>query len=310
MPLDNAVVAFPSQPHEDNPFAKYDSPTSEIMFPIAERKVGWQMRDGAYMPTDSHKAIVRVDPRNIDRAYVISIVNVSYKTVHNRELLNIVQEAMLEHMPIQSLQGVEVIDRVSDYGRTCFREYRFPNIRCRIGGSAKSDIGFRCIAVNGYGGSAIKLYAGAIEFFCTNGMISGAHHAMYKRHTSDVKVFHVDRLIKGALATFTNNQHRWERWAKTPVQHYKALEFLKDIARSPSLLDKFVEHYLREREVRGETMWTLYSTLTYYSSHADGDFAPRRGNVEDGRIATTMHDRELWVAKTVDSARFEALAEA
>lgn len=309
MPLDFNVVAFPKGNHEDDPFAKYNTPQSPILFPVAERKAGWQMRDGAYMPVNSHKALVRVDPRDHNKAYVINFVASTYKLVHNRELFDVVEKGMINHYGLEGCQDVQVTDRVADYGRFCYREYIFPNIRCRIGGAARSDIGFRIIAQNGYGGGSIRLYAGAIEFYCTNGMIRGLHHSAYKRHTSGCQIYHLDKMVKGSLQTFTNAQDDWHRWAHTTVSNANTLEFFRSIARSPSLLDKLNEHYIREREVRGPTMWTVYSTLTYFASHADGDFAPRRGDVEDGRVASTMHDRELDVAKWVESARFKALAE-
>jgi len=310
MPLDSTVVAFPNQTPEPNPFAKYDTPSSPIMFPVSERKIGWQMKDGTFMPTDTHKAIVRVDPRNTDRAHVINVVNRTYKMIHNRELFNTIQNAMIERIPPDKLSGVEVLDRVSEFGKTCYREYIFPNIRCTIGGSAKSDIGFRVLAQNGYGGSALRLYAGAIEFWCTNGMIRGLHHSTYRRHTSGCHVAGLDKLIDGALRTFTDAERDWFDWAHTPVSNYRTLEFFKQIAKSPAFLDKLQEHYVRECEHRGQTIWTVYSTLTYYASHGGkGEVFAARDDGNDNH-ATIMHNREIDVARWVESDKFKELAEA
>lgn len=313
MPLD--LIPFPepspepTPANDGNPFAKYDTPDSPILFPVAERKVGWQMKDGSYMPTTTHKALVRVDPRNPTRAFVINVVTDTYKLIHNRELFSVIQQAMLDHVPLSNLMGVQVTDRESGYGTHCYREYVFPNLRCKIGGSARSDIGFRIITQNGYGGAAIKLYAGAIEFYCTNGMIRGLHSSTYRRHTSGCHVYNLDKLITGAVKTFTNAQPLWESWAKTPVTHAKTMEFFRAIARSPTLLDKFAEHYERECQARGQTMWTVYSTLTYYASHGGAGemFSVRQDQGEN--FANIMHERELDVARWVEGDKFKALAD-
>ena len=164
MPLD--IVNTDARPGGDGPFDKFNTPASSILFPVAERAIGWRMKDGTYGPVKTHKAIIRTTPDG-NAAHVLNIVGQSYKLVHNHELFTHVEQCITDQVLPTDLEDVQVQDSVSGWGRMCYRQYVFPRIKRSLGGSTRSDIAFRMIVQNGYGGSALRIHAGAIEFWCS-----------------------------------------------------------------------------------------------------------------------------------------------
>ena len=290
---------------EHDPFGRFNVPSSPILFPVGERPVGWQRRDGSFQKTVTHKAIIRLNEKG-DNAQMLNIVGSSYKIVHNRELFTAVEDAMKTEMLPEHLKDVRVQDRVAGWGKVCYREYIFPSVRCRIP-SVRSDIAFRIIAQNGYGGSALRIHAGAIDFYCTNGMIRGDYTSTYKRHTSGLVVAGLSSVITKALMQFTESAVEWERWAKTPVKHAKAMALFEAIADSAKMKDGLLDQYTRETDARGDSLWSVYSALTYYSSHNDGAFSLRRSVEEQDTTTSIMLKRELNVAKWIQSDEWKAL---
>lgn len=279
--------------------------SSPILFPVVERKLLWETQGGDTVPFNSHKAIVRPvnQPGGKVGSHVINVVTNTYKLVENRALFNCIEETMLRCIDEKHLIGVKLKDSVAHNGRTCYREYVFPNLRCDIG--ARSDIGFRIVISNGYGGSSIKLLAGAIEFFCTNGMVSGQYETTYARHSSGLTLERFDRQIRSALETFVTDAKKWRKWTQQPVKFAAAIEFFKSIAGNETFERKLANQYAAELDERGENLWAVYSTLTYYASHNSGDFQTR--NTESDGTAATMIKRETDVAKWIKTPEFKQL---
>jgi len=283
-------------------FDKFNTPDSPLMFPVGERKVGWLQRDGNYRETKGHKAIIRLNKQG-DNAQLLNIVGASYRLVHNRELFVAVEDAMMQEMLPEHLHDVQVTDRVSGFGKVCYRNYVFPSIKCRLPKSP-SDIAFRIIVQNGYGGSALRMHAGAIDFYCTNGMIRGEYVSTYRRHTSRLTLHGLNSSITKALLDFSNARYEWEQWSNTPVQHEKAMELFRAIASSEKVQEQLSDQYLQESEVRGNNLWAVYSALTYHASHPD----KLRASVEEqDNVAATMLRHELEVTKWTQSKEWKQL---
>lgn len=289
----------------DDPFSKYNTPSSPILFPVGERRVGWERRDGSFERTASHKAIIRLNQRG-DAAQLLNIVGVSYKIVHNRELFSAVEDAMKRNMLPEHIHDVQVQDKVSGWGKVCYRQYVFPSIRCRIP-HARSDIGFRIVVQNGYGGSALRTHSGAIDFYCTNGMIRGEYTSTYRKHTSRLEVGDLDAVIEKALMTFASSQDVWAGWSRKQVNHDKVMAFFEAVSTSAKMRDGLIDQYARETDDRGRNLWAVYSSLTYYASHNDGVFALRRTVEEQDTVASTMLNRELTVAKWTQTKEWKEM---
>jgi hypothetical protein len=303
MPLDATTS------HGDDPFEQYNTPNSCILFPVGERKVGWQTRSGNYCEVPTHKAIIRMTPDGA-AVQVLNVVGSNYKLVHNKELFTSVEDTLRKKMHGSALRDVQVTDKVAGWGRVCLREYVVPNIQCKLTHGAKSNIAFRLIVQNGYGGSALRLHAGAIEFFCTNGMISGDYQSTYNKHTSGLVVSGVSQSVESALQAFARSKDTWQQWADTPVKHHDAMALFRQLASSDKLRENLSHQYMREADERGSNLWAVYSAMTYYASHADGEFSLRETVKAQNTEASTMLQRELTVAKWVASPLWRKLEHA
>lgn len=289
----------------DNPFDKFNTPSSKILFPVGERKVGWQQRDGGYHEVGDYKAIIRLNEKG-DNAHLLNIVGANYKLIHNKELFTTIEDAMLSEMSSTDLHGVEVKDKVSGLGKTCYREYIFPSVRRRLANTV-GDLGFRIIVQNGYGGSALRIHAGAIDFFCTNGMVRGEYVSTYKRHTKGVVIGNLNKTIHAAFAEFAETVKEAATWSQTPVTHDKAMNLFRELATSDKMYDGLADQYVRELDTRGRNLWAVYSALTYYASHPEGAFMMRRSVEEQDMTATVMLRHELDVAKWTKTDAWKAL---
>lgn len=288
-----------------NPFDQYNTDKSPILFPVEERRVGWEQLESPhrFITARSHKAIVRTDKA---APMFLNIVGSGYKIVHNKELFSAVEDAMLNEMLPEHLEGVQVRDRIAGWGRMCFREYVFPAIKCRIT-SQTSEIGFRILVQNGYGGSALRIHSGAIDFYCTNGIIHGEFISTYRRHTLGVTIGNLGNAVRTALLQFADQQKVWTGWVQKPVKVDAVAELFDHVSTSIRMREALLEQYERESDARGKNVWAVYSTLTHYASHSDGNFTLRRTVEEADSVATTMLTRELNVAKWVQSDEFKKL---
>ena len=298
----NNVIALPRQ-STTNPFSKYDTPESPILFPVAERPVGWLVGENQYRPTEEHKAIIRITRHG---SILLNIVGYGYKLVHNRELFHAVEDVMINEMLPEHLEDVQVTDKVGSYGRICYRTYIFPNIVCHLP-NVRSNIGFRIIVQNGYGGSGLRIIAGAIDYYCSNGIVVGDYVSTYKKHTSGLVVSDLTSRIKDALIQFSDAQNTWIRWTHTAVRHDATMKLFDAVSTSKRMREGLVDQYAREIEARGVNLWSVYSSLTYYSSHCDGSFVLRRTVEEQDTVAQTMLARELNVAKWIKTDEWKAL---
>jgi hypothetical protein len=301
--MDN-VVQLPVPDHT-NPFAKYNTPNSPILFAVGERRIGWEMRSAAFLPTNSHKAIVRMNQHG-DAGALLNVVGSGYRLIHNRELFTQVEDCMINEMLPEHFKGVHVKDKVSGYGRICYREYLFPNIRCHLA-NVQSNIGFRIIVQNGYGGSGLRILSGAIDYFCTNGMVSGEHLSTYRKHTSGLVISDLTGHITKSLEMFTASQDVWRRWTVTPITHNGVIALFDSVSMSKKMREGLIDQYARERETRGTNLWAVYCALTYYASHSDGIFNLRKTVEEQDSVAQTMLARELNVAKWIKTPEWRAL---
>lgn len=287
----------------DNPFAQYNTEQSRILFPVKECPVSWQTGN-LYTRARDYKAIVRDDlPRG---PMLLNIVGSGYKIVHNRELFSAVEDCMLNEMLPEHFDGLRVTDKVAGWGRICLREYVFPAIKCRVT-YGHSDIGFRIIVQNGYGGSAIRIHSGAIDFYCSNGMIHGEFVSAYRYHTSRLIIGNLANTVSSALLQFAAQQDVWKRWTETPVKVAGVAELFDAVSTSTKMREGLLEQYEREADTRGKNVWAVYSTLTYYASHADGRFTLRKSVEEADTVASTMLTRELNVSKWLSTPEFKRL---
>jgi hypothetical protein len=300
--MSNIVSLHSVQQQLDSPFGQ----ESKLYFPVVERPLAFVDRFDHGHKIETHKALVR--PTETQQPHCLAIVGKDYKLVQNKELFQSIEGEFTKafnHPGAKELQDVKVLDRISYNGQTCFRDYRFPNMQCDIG-SAHSEIAFRLIVVNGFGGSSVKIYSGAIDFFCTNGIIHGQFEHSYLRHTKGLTVEGICERVKRSIDVFYKMQDIYSQWVGKPISSADAKKFLEENTTSLQLAAKLLRQFEIECMTHGRTVWALYSALTYYASHNEGEFVVR--NTGQDHAAATMLKREESIHNIIETPDFMRLA--
>lgn len=275
---------------------------SPLMFKAWERPLYYKGKDGTEYSNTQHKALVRVLN---DQPVTLNVVRDTYKVVQNDELFAAIHNGLASGLSTSEIAGAQIKDRIAYGGALCFREYIFPDI-C-FASPERDKIAFRVIVQNGFGTGAIKLLAGAIDFFCTNGLIIGEYTSTYAKHTKGLSISKFEEAVRGSVQMFWKNRELLEGLAGRRVLSAQRVQKWMEDKFGERLGAKLYRQYLIEAKTRGATLWAVYSALTYYSSHADGDFTLR--NTGNDHAAATMVKREHDVRKAVaDTETFLSLA--
>jgi hypothetical protein len=244
-----------------------------------------------------------------EQGHYMSVVGKNYTVIENADILLPLQDQMINYFDPMVLEDVKIKDMVSADGCRCLSEYIFPKMNREVetANGFRTDIGLRFILKNTFdGSSSIVLYSGAIDFFCTNGLITGDYDVAKARHS---KNFDIDGFISSfntSMERFNNLVEQYQRWADTKLTDTVKVQqlFIKltqpnadtPSKRSNTLADRLFAQYIDETQNRGNNVFALQSALTHYSSHNDERFAVRSNGDE-----TTLFKREEQVRKWMSS---------
>ena len=167
----------------------------------------------------------------------------------------------------------------------------------------------RLIALHGIDGSCSNMvFFGAIDFFCTNGMVTGDYDKIKKKNTAN---FSLDLFIK-ELETSVNDFYatadKFQSWAETSLMTVDVKALLESIIKSDRKADKMYGLYNQEVGIRGRNVWSLYSAFTNYATYADERNGFNLRNTGNDTAAESMWSREQEVAKWIDSPQFRSIA--
>lgn len=286
--MSNVVSLREAHRQEEELFNKIASP---LNFTAYERPLYYEGKNGDKFGNTKHKALVRM----VDDAPVcLNVVRDTYKVVQNGELFDAVHRGMHSGISSIELAAAEVHDRISYNGAQSFREYRFPSIY--VDSPERDKIIFRVIIQNGFGTGAIKMYAGAIDMYCTNGMIIGDYATVYAKHTKGVEIKRFEEMVRAAIDVFWKNRDFYNNLRGKTVKSDTDVELWLEHHFGDRLAVRLFHQYVIEKRTRGtNSLWALYSALTYYASHNSGDFQTR--NTGNDHVAATMIKRETDVKR-------------
>lgn len=273
------------------------NPDSKLYFPVSKRSVYYPDDNQKMVPSPTHAALVRDDDGT-----QLEIVGKDYAILHNTDLYPAIETSLLENIDPKFLEGLVTKESMSYGGRFCMKEYVFRNIGLTVDKPDKPIL-FRTIVINGYGGSSVKVITGAIDSYCSNGIVRGSFEKEFKRHTSaqnvDVKQF--TNAVQKSIVEYASFMAKLNTWKDIEVPEETAMEFLQKLVMSDKLREGLMERFtLVDAPDRGQNLWGLYSSLTYYASHIGGDEFKIRDTGTDNKAAIRIH-REQQVAKWMNS---------
>lgn len=279
---------------------------------IADRKVFFNVYEEPIKSTVTgsdmlgYKALIG---RRGNEQWPMSVVKSTYRVVENEEILTPLHNQMIKYFDQSVTEEIEIIDRVAKNGNVCLSEYVLPRINGIVETETghKTKIGLRFILKNTFNGSgSITLYGGAIDFFCTNGLIRGEYDITSRKHTKNFSIDGFVRAFDDCMMRFNETVTMYQRYADTKLtntakvqQLFEKLvspQKLEEAKRKNTLSDRLFAQFTDEVRNRGSNMYSVISALTHYASHDDERFALRSNSDED-----SLHKRQEQVTKWLSS---------
>jgi hypothetical protein len=250
----------------------------DIMFPVYTQSVrGIREKSIAHAP--DVKMLTRIN-NNGSEEY-ISVVNKNYHVVENKDILGPLQAQMINYFDPIVLEDVQIKDTILKNGKVCYSEYIFPKIKHGIETDVghKTEFGLRFVMKNSFDGQgSVVMWSGLIDFFCTNGTVTGKYDVTRKRHSRN---FNTDGFINAFEVTMHNHKEivdGYQRLADKKVKYVQVMNLfdtltkVKDRLRSGTLSEKLSNQYNAERYTRGDNAFAVMSAMTHYASHGTGRF--------------------------------------
>lgn len=234
----------------------------------------------------------------------LNVVGNGYKVLQNIDLFKSIENGLRDNVAYDKLHGLQIKDSSAYNGAECYREYIFPATTVRM---RESEVAFRVIVVNGFGRSAVTVAAGAIDFFCTNGMMTGHAEKIIKKHTSGLTTEGITSYIVGQMSMFADNAQQWIEWHNKPLTSEMVDAFFDRLIEEGRMSKRYVNKLrgraLAEFADRGMTKWALYSAMTYGATHThDDDFKPK--DTGEDTAASVQYQRALDVMKITQTKAF------
>ena len=221
-----------------------------------------------------------------------------------------VQDTMIEELPQQHLINASCDFRVARHNAWALMDVKLPEVKVNITTNRgfSTDVSWRAIALHGIDGSCSnQVYFGGIEYFCTNGQISGQWDKIKRKNTSGfILAFFIDEL-RVAKDAFYEHGKRLQVWADTPTNTWQIKQMLESLIPSERKADRMLNLYHEEAAVRGSNVYALYSAMTNYSTYADDRNGFSLRNTGHDTQAVSMWNREHEVSKWVSSNQFAQL---
>ena len=261
---------------------------------------------------------VAFEPTKVkDKKYVINgytgeyigVVGDTFNCASHTEFFEGVHDTVTENLGEAQCEDMNMKWRSARQNAWAMLDMTLPNVTARIETDKHSTtIAQRIIALHGIDGSCSnQTYFGAIDFFCTNGMIRGEHDKVRRKNSANFSMTRFIRDLRESTQSFYAQSERLQGWANKPLYVGDVKSMLETLLKSDRTAEKMLNLYNQEASVRGQNVWALYSAFTNYASYADerNGFALR--NTGKDTNAVSMFQRESNVSQWIESKPFKEL---
>lgn len=257
------------------------------------------------------------DTRMPDKKYVINqstgkplgIVGKSFNCASHGDFFRGVVDTATETLSNDDLDGAKYNFKTARNGAWAMLDITLPNVTMDISTDKfETEIGNRIISLHGIDGSCSnQVFFGAIDFFCTNGMITGDHDKVRKKNTSNFSMESFIYELNRARTDFYQQAQQMQVWAHTDLKYVDVSSLLDDMLGSKRKSEKMYSLYMQEASTRGHNKFALYSAMTNYATYADERNGFNLKNTGNDTQAMSMWSREQEVSKWVSDDRFRLL---
>jgi len=261
---------------------------------------------------------VKFEPTKVkDKKYVINgetgdyigVVGDTFNCASHADFFGGVHDTITEHLGDAECDNMNIKWRIARSNAWAMMDMVLPNVTARIESDKHSTtVAQRIIALHGIDGSCSnQTYFGAIDFFCTNGMIRGEHDKVRRKNTSNFSMDKFIRDLRESSQSFYAQSERLQQWAVKPLYVGDVKAMLETLLKSDRASEKMFTLYNQEAGVRGENVWALYSAFTNYATYADERNGFNLRNTGKDTSAVSMFNREHQVSQWIESKPFKEL---
>src|SRR6056300_1553952 len=212
-----------------------------------------------YIPENLDFDVTFEPTRVADKKYVIdgntgepiAIVGKDFTCASHGDFFRDVMSTVTDNLTDEQTDGASIVWRDAHRNGWAMMDMTLPNMKHTIvTPKHETEIAQRIIALHGVDGTCSNtVLFGAIDFFCTNGMVRGEHDKVRRKNTSG---FSLDRFIQKlgkANDDFTDYHKQIQAWANKSlyVGDVKAMLESLDKGKSKGLF----QLYNQEASVRG-----------------------------------------------------------
>lgn len=247
------------------------------------------------------------------------VIGGHYKPVPHYEVIDMASDRIAKHF---KTDNITVTDNLDKHDTHASREIIFNDYSANIKASRKlhDTMSLKAKIVTSLDGLfPMSITFSIMRLACLNGMITPDNFInTSKKHTTNFNIdsFGEDLEKRSALAlkTFDKDIDLFKVLAKSNVngvqnvEHFFKRSLCLDKSRSYDVEKQFnselFERMMREYKINtrflGSTAWSVYNTMTHYSTHAqDSRWLPKHGNKSNDLRVVDL--REKAVAKTLNS---------
>jgi len=261
---------------------------------------------------------VQFEPTKVhDKKYVINgntgeyigVVGNTFNCANHTDFFEGVHNTVTENLGEEQTDSMNINWRIAKQNAWAMMDMTLPNVTARIESDRHSTtIAQRIIALHGVDGSCSnQTYFGAIDFFCTNGMIRGEHDKIRRKNTANFSMDRFIRDLRESTQSFYAQSERLQGWANKPLYVGDVKAMLEALLKSDRASEKMFGLYNQEASVRGENVWALYSAFTNYASYADERNGFNLRETGKDTQAVSMFQREHKVSQWIESPVFKEL---
>jgi len=236
----------------------------------------------------------------------LGIVGQSFLPTSHPDFFGSIRPVWQDKLP-HLLDDVKIHNKISSNGAWALEEVIFPRAKTTIETDKHStDIALRFIYWHGLSGNCkSNCLVGAIDFYCTNGMIRGDYDHLKKKNTKNFSLDDFVDDIGGLEERFDAHVEWCKQIAAKRVSEDQIRMLLDNVIPFERTRTKMLDSVMEEVGTRGWNVWSVYSAFTQYASHED-----RFGlkNTANNNIAERMFNRNTDVAKWTSSPEFMAIA--
>ena len=261
---------------------------------------------------------VEFEPTKVkDKKYVINgntgeyigVVGEGFNCASHTDFFEGVHDTITENLGEDETDSMNMKWKTARDNAWVMLDMTLPNVTARIETEKHTTtIAQRIIALHGIDGSCSnQVFFGAIDFFCTNGMIRGEHDKIRRKNTSNFSMDRFIRDLRESTQSFYAQSERLQGWANKPLFVGDVKNMLDSLLKSDRMAEKMFGLYNQEASVRGQNVWALYSAFTNYASYADERNGFNLRNTGKDTGAVSMFTREHKVSQWIESKPFKEL---